>query len=132
VASELVRRDARLTTSGLFVVVRLTVRATGSDEVHIQNTELLSQDSTYASFVLGSTVFADAGFETQRDVAFEVAPNRIEDLTVQAWDSKLVSGYHQRLRVHLGITAGNAADWVAAAQGQRIRLEPDEITKGLS
>lgn len=131
VATQLIDGTARVQTSGLFVVVRLTVQAPGANEVHIQNVELLSGDTTYTGFGLGSTVFADAGFETTRDVAFEVSPQRIDDLTVQAWDAELVSGYHQRLRVHLGITADNAADWAAAAQGQRIELDPDETTKGL-
>ncbi len=132
VATELTDGTARVKTSGLFVVVRLTVQAPGSDEVHIQYAELLSRDTTYTGFEAGSTVFADAGFETTRDVAFEVSPQRMEDLTVQVWDAKIVSGYHQRLRVHLGITADNATDWAAAAQSQRIELDPNETTRGLS
>jgi hypothetical protein len=132
VATELVNGTARVKTTGLFVVVRVTVQAPRSDEVHIQNAELLSTNARYTTFGLGSTVFAEPGFETTRDLAFEVAPSRIEDLTLEAWDTKIVTGYHQRLRVHLGITADNAAAWVAAAQGQRLRLDPDETTKGLA
>jgi hypothetical protein len=132
VATELYDGNSHVTTTGMFVVVHLTVQAPKSDQVHIQETQLLSQHTTYTAFGLGDTVFADPGFETSRDVAYEVNPQRIDDLTVQAWDTLIVVGYQQRLRVHLGITAANAAQWVAAAQGQRIRLDPDETTRGLT
>ncbi len=131
VATELTKGEARLKTTGLFVLVRMTVQAPNRDEVHIQNTELVAADARYTAVGLGSTVFAEPGFETSRDVAFEVNPERMADLTVEAWDSDLVMGYHQRLRVHLGITADNAAQWTAAAQGQRLALDVDETLKGL-
>lgn len=131
VATEVTRGTDRLSTPGLFVIVRMVVEAPGRDEVRVQNTNLVSQRTTYESFGLGSTVVADPGFETQRDLVFEVDPQRIDDLTVEAWDSSLVSGYHQRLRVHLGITSDNAAQWVAAAQGQRVALNLDETSRGL-
>lgn len=132
VGTELVDGNARVSTTGMFVVVRLTVQAPGSDEVKIGSAELLSRDTTYAAFTSNDNVSAAAGFETRRDVAFEVAVNRVEDLTVQAWGVGVVSGYHQRLRVHLGITDDNAAQWAAAARGQRVRVDSDAIVRGLS
>lgn len=131
VGTELRQGTARVRTSGMFVVVRLTVQAPGSEKVRFSNAQLLSRDTTYTDFTDASTVSADAGFETARDVAFEVAPGRVQDLTIQAWGTGLVSGYHQRLRVHLGITGDNAEEWVAAAQGNHVRLDSDPITRGL-
>ncbi len=132
VATSLERGDATIDTLGIFVVVRLTVQAPNEVEVHIQNTQLLARGgTTYEAFDTGEQVFADPGFETTREVAFEVSPERIDDLTVQVWDSKIVDGYHQRLRVHLGITEGNAAQWVQAAQGQLVEVEQSDATRGL-
>lgn len=131
VATQLDNGSSQVSTTGMFVVVHLTVQAPKSAQVHIQRTQLRSQHTTYTSFGLGDTVFADPGFQTSRDVAYEVDPRRIDDLTAEVWDTQIVVGYQQRLRVHLGITASNAPQWVAAAQGQRIRLDHDETTRGL-
>lgn len=132
VGTKLEQGGASVDTPGLFVVVRLTVQAPNRLEVHIQNSQLLAGgDTTYDAFSSGEQAFADPGFETSRDVAFEVSPERIDDLTVQVWDSKIVDGYHQRFRVHLGITEANAAQWVAAAQGQVVEMEQSDETRGL-
>lgn len=132
VGTKLEQGDATVDTPGLFVVVRLTVQAPNRLEVHIQNSQLLADgDTVYEAFGSGEQVFANAGFETTREVAFEVSPERVEDLTVQVWDAKIVDGYHQRLRVHLGITEANAAQWVAAAQGQVVGMEQSDQTRGL-
>lgn len=132
VGTELRDGDRTVTTPGMFVVVRLTVRADRTEEVKISRAQLLSADATYEPFGIGATVRADPGFSSSRDVAFEVAPGRLTDLTVQGYDTGVVSGYHQRLRVHLGITAANAGQWAAAAQGQRIIFDNNEYSAGLA
>ncbi|MCW2811666.1 MAG: hypothetical protein JWP61_2124 [Friedmanniella sp.] len=119
-------------TTGVFVALRLHVQAPGTEEVRFQQVALLAQGSTsYAGYGLGSTVGAEPGFETTRLVLFEVSPGRITDLTFEGRNTKIVSGFHQRLQVHLGITAANAAGWAAAAQGREIAYEADEVTRGL-
>lgn len=132
VGTELRDGDRIVTTPGMFVVVRVTVRADRSVPVKIGDTHLLAQDATYDHFGLGDTVEAEAGFSSSRDIAFEVAPGRLTDLTVEGDDTGLVNGYHQRLRVHLGITKANAAQWAAAAQGRRITFDNDEHSAGLT
>lgn len=133
IGTKLLDGSAEATTPGVFVVVHLSVRAPGEQEVHIQHAELLARgDTRYQAFTTGEQVFAEPGFETSRDVAFEVDPNRMEDLTVQVWDAKIVDGYHQRLRIHLGITANNAEQWKVAAQDQRLRIDTDDVSRGLS
>lgn len=132
VGTELRDGDRTVTTPGMFVVVRLTVTADRTDAVKIGQTQLLADDATYEHFGIGDSVAADAGFSTSRDVAFEVAPGRLTDLTVEVYDIGVVSGYHQRLRVHLGITKANAAEWAAAAQGQRVNFDNNEYSVGLS
>lgn len=132
VGTELRDGDRVVTTPGMFVVVRLTVRANRTEEVKIGQTRLLAEDATYDPFGIGATVGADPGFSSSRDVAFEVAPGRLADLTVEAYDIGIVSGYHQRLRVHLGITEANAAQWAEAARGQRVTFDNNEYSAGLS
>jgi hypothetical protein len=56
------------------------------------------------------------GFQTTMDFVFEVNPDKINGLTVELWRGEIVVGYHQRVQVPLRITAGNAAQWRAAAQ----------------
>lgn len=132
VGTRIAEGDAEVGTPGLFVVLRLRVQAPGDVEVHIQNVQLLAGDgTTYEPFLGGQQVFADPGFETTGEVVFEVSPSRIDDLTVQVWDAKFVVGYSQRLRVHLGITAANASQWVQAGQGQVLEVESSDTTRGL-
>lgn len=132
IGSRLDEGDATVTTEGLFLAVRISVQAPKKVEVHVQNVQLLAADGTvYEPFDSGEQVFADPGFETIGDVVFEVSPDRIDDLTVQLWDSTIVDGYHQRLRVHLGITGDNAAQWVQAAQGQVVEATGDDTSVGL-
>jgi hypothetical protein len=64
------------------------------------------------------------------DVTFEVDPARIDDLTLELYETEFVSGYQQRLRIHLGITPGNADRWRAAAKDQ-VLSPADPSTRAL-
>ena len=67
------------------------------------------------------------GFEQTSDLSFEVDPERIDGLTLQMSQSEIVSGYHQELRVQLGITAENAQAWRDASIGQVVAVTADSI-----
>ncbi len=58
------------------------------------------------------------------DFLFEVDPKEIDDLTLEIWSQGIVYGYHDRARIHLGITPGNADQWREAARDGLITQEP--------
>jgi len=64
------------------------------------------------------------------DVTFEVDPARIDDLTLELYETEFIAGYQQRLRIHLGITAGNADRWRATAEDQ-VLIPVDSSTRTL-
>ena len=119
-------------TPGLFVVLRVTVRAPGRDGLPLNHFALLAQDTSYAPVGALTAVSADPGFEVSGDVAFEVAPDRITDLTLEAWSTQgFVVAYSERLRVHLGVTAENAEAWRQAGQDRRVTAATTVVTRGL-
>lgn len=131
VVTDLRLRSEQAHADGRFVVVRITVEAPRSVRVHVQHVELHSGDRVYQPYGSGEQVFAAPGFRTYRDVAFEVDPAGLAGLTVQAWDAGLVTGYHQRLEVPLGITAANADYWRQSGTGRFVDLSGDDTTEGL-
>jgi hypothetical protein len=113
-------------TAGLFVVVRVQIGATGTKAVSSPDARVLSGDRRYARFRPVGAGITQPGFETSVDAVFEVDPAAIDDLTVELYPVELVSGFTQRVRVHLGITPGNADQWRTAGRDQV--LEPAEST----
>lgn len=131
VADTLTRRGkAALETDAIFVVVRVTVRAPGRLPVRFSDAELVSQNATFAAVTVNGES-ADPGFQVAQEVAFEVSPDRMADLSLETEDGAVVRGYRQRARIHLGITAANAADWRAAAVDRRAEIVLDEVSEGL-
>lgn len=121
-------------TKGLFVVVSVTLQATGNDDVTVGNSQLLAEGGmTYLpAFSLEDTLTAHPGFEASRDLVYEVDPTRITDLTLETWNSGFVYRYYQRNRTTLGITAANAGRWAAAGAGQTVTTSHDALTKALA
>jgi hypothetical protein len=105
-------------TPSMFVLVRTRAAATGSKDLNLSESTLISGDATYDSYSSFSGVRSDVGFRTTDDLVFEVDPARIDDLALELSSLEIVSGYQQHVRIHLGITPGNADQWRAAAQGQ--------------
>jgi len=104
-------------TVGLFVTVDVTLSAEGNRVLSLGQFQLLSGDRIYDDYsVAGLRV--QPGFAERTTVAFEVDPQRIDDLVLQLGRGEVVSGYHQQLRVHLGITPENADAWRRASVGQ--------------
>lgn len=123
VGTRLLSRGAvQAETEGLFVAVRVALGVPTRDRVTINGSQLVTQQRTYETWSSGGLV-ANPGFSESKDLVFEVDPAQIDDLTLELWSSGVVSGFSQRARVHLGITAENAAQWRAAGEGTSI--EPD-------
>ncbi|HEY0237993.1 MAG TPA: hypothetical protein VGC37_05070 [Friedmanniella sp.] len=134
VATELREGDDRFPTAGLFVVVHVAVRATARDTVGAASSQLRTAGGvTYLpTFGSGSGVRALPGFETARDLVFEVDPARIGGLTLELWDQGTVYRYYQRTQTPLGITPGNAPQWAAAGAGRSVVVVRDDVTTALS
>ena len=125
--------DDPIPTGGLFVVLHVTVRDTGRDALRLNNFRLLAENTTYEPTGSLGAVAADPGFEGSADVAFEVAPDRMTDLTLEAWSTQgFVAAYGERLRVYLGITAENEAAWRDAGQDRRVTADSTVVTRGMS
>ena len=103
----------------MFVVVHVDAEATGPDKLSLQSATLLADGGlSYGTYDALAGVSAETGFAVSTDVTFEVDPARIDDLTLELYETEYISGYQQRLRIHLGVTAGNADRWRAAAKDQ--------------
>jgi hypothetical protein len=110
------------------VAVAVTGAATGPRELSLGSAELVSKDVHYKTYGLTS-VFAAPGFKTSTDIVFEVDPARIEGLTLEMWRNEVISGYQQRVRIPLGITAANANQWRDAARGWGIDVSLSNSTR---
>ena len=134
VGTTLQQGDDRLPTTGMFVVVNVAVQARQDADVVVADARLLASGgaSYLPAFLLQSTVSADPGFETSRDLVFEVDPARIGDLTLELWDSGVVYRYYQRTRTPLGITDANVDRWVQAAHGRVLDVPDEDVTRGIS
>lgn len=119
-------------TTGMFVVVTVMGAAPGSKAFRLSEARLLTDDAEYASYTSSDSVSAQPGFVSTQDFTFEVDPAGIDDLTLESWQSEILVGYHQRFRVHLGITPGNAQAWRDAARNQTVELGPVNDTKAIS
>jgi hypothetical protein len=120
--------DAR--TPGLFVVVRVQVAAIGTKPVGGFGARVLSGDRRYDGFGLLNTGRTEPGFEASLDVAFEVDPAGIDDLTLELYPFEVITGFHGNVRVHLGITPDNAGEWRAAGRDQSITTT-DRTVRGI-
>ena len=67
--------------------------------------------------------------EFPTDIVFEVDPSRVEGLTLEMWRNEVISGYQQRVRIPLGITAANANQWRDAARGWGIDISLSNSTR---
>ena len=132
VGTEVLEGDDRTPTQGMFVVVNVAVRATGRDVVTVASSQLRAESGMTYLPAFSGLVKAEPGFETARDLVFEVDPARIDDLTLELWDQGLVYRYYQRTQTPLGITAGNAGAWVEAGRGRSVVAVRDDVTTGLS
>ncbi len=118
-------------TTGMFVVVHVDAKATGPDKLTLQSATLLADDGlSYGTYDALAGVSAETGFAVSTDVTFEVDPARIDDLTLELYETEFISGYQQRLRIHLGIAAGNADRWRAAAKDQ-VLTPVDSTTRAI-
>ena len=120
--------EVRDRSAGMFVAVAVTGAATGPRELSLGSAELVSKDVHYKTYGLTSLV-AVPGFKTSTDIVFEVDPARIEDLTLEMWRNEVISGYQQRVRIPLGITAANANQWRDAARGWGIDISLSNSTR---
>lgn len=123
--------EDRLTTPGMYVVVRVAARATGQETLPLNHLQLRAEGVTYLSGE-DESLRPAPGFEESRDVQFEVDPAHIDDLTLEAWGTQgFVEGYSEHVRVPLGITSGNADAWRRAAQGTQVDYVVPSVVRGL-
>ena len=112
-------------TNGMFVVVTFQVSNTSNEDLRLTESKLLSHDRTYSRFGISGGPSVAPGFRTSSDVAYEVDPSRINDLTVDLYQPELIGGYAQHIRVGLGVTAATADRWRASGQGTVVEIAED-------
>jgi hypothetical protein len=125
-------RDGRVEaeTTGMFVTVRTTLAVPGRQRVTLNRSRLITGNRTYDNWS-HTALTAEPGFGQTQDLVFEVDPAQIDDLTLEIWYGGVVHWYYQRARIHLGITAANAADWRRAAAGRDLEPDPYGLTEAL-
>ncbi len=132
VGTALSRNDVTVRkTTGMFIALRVTVRAPGGSSVRVGHATVVSSSASFDAVSFSDSVAAEPGFESARQFVFEVDPQQLDDLALQGADIGAVTGYYQLLSVHLGITDRNAAAWAAAAQGREIKVDIGDSTRGL-
>jgi hypothetical protein len=109
-------------TPGMFVAVTVTGAATGPKELRLGDAHLLSKHVRYDGYKIAGVLLTSPGFETTADLLFEVDPAQIDDLTIEMWPNEVIMGYHERVRIKLGVTAANAEQWRAAAKDRGIEV----------
>lgn len=115
------REDPPLVTPGMFVVLDVELAA-GREQLSVDSFQLASGDYVYASYDGADYVSAAPGFVGTAAILFEVDPAHIDDLTATIWQSKVLSGYEQRVVLAVGINARNAAQWRASAANRLITI----------
>ncbi|MFT4166705.1 MAG: hypothetical protein QM650_15815 [Microlunatus sp.] len=126
------RRFSRVTaeTSGMFVLVKASLAVPGRQAVRLDNTQLVTRTRTYDNWS-GDALAAEPGFRQREVLVFEVDPSQIDDLTLEIWHEGIVNGYHQRARIHLGITAANSEQWRRAGQGRDLEITSSPAAEAL-
>ncbi|WP_152365142.1 hypothetical protein [Microlunatus speluncae] len=118
-------------TAGMFVLLRVQVANPDTLDKYILNhARLLSGKRIYETYGL-TNISAEPGYVARADYLFEVDPEKIDGLTLEIWNQGIVSGYHNRAQIHLGITAGNADKWRDAAKNGLIMKQPFTETEVL-
>jgi len=131
-ARALHERDEVTTSVGLFVVVRVTVQATGRDKVAVADSQLQAAGRTYTPVeTTTGLVSAPPGFQSSDDIAFEVDPGGLAGATLTVWDGGFVTRYEQRVQAPLGITSANAERWAAAGRESEVTLTSQPDTRAL-
>lgn len=131
VGTRLVRNDqVTAETSGMFVQVDVMLAVPGRQAVRLGNCYLVTRARTYDNWS-GTALDAEPGFRQRQTLVFEVDPAQIDDLTLEIWSGSIVSTYHQRARIHLGITADNADQWRQAARGRDLDVESSPAAEAL-
>ena len=119
------------TTPGAFVVVRVTVAASGTAELLYNDSRLVTRGPRVYSAFTSQSLVAAPGFSEAMDYVFEVDPRAIEDLTLELWRLEIINGFQARVQVHLGITADNADQWREAAVGRSVEIDTNATTRAL-
>lgn len=123
--------DDPISTPGMFVVVRVSARASGREELTVNHLQLLAQGATYLA-AQDESLLPAPGFEESRDVQFEVDPGHLTDLTLEAWGTRgFVEAYAEHVRVPLGVTTDNVDAWRRAAQGSQVDYVASSVVRGL-
>jgi hypothetical protein len=119
------------TTPGAFVVVAVTVAATGASDLLYSESRLVTRGPRVYDAFTTQSLSAAPGFAARVDYVFEVDPGAIEDLTLELGRLEIINGYQARVQVHLGITRANAGQWREAAAGRSVEIDTNRTTEAL-
>jgi hypothetical protein len=119
------RGEVKDHTNGMFVVLTFQLANTGPTKLLLTESKLLSHGVTYSAYSFTGGPSADPGFRATSDIAYEVDPARIDDLTVELYQPEFIAGYAQHVRVSLGVTAATADQWRASGQGSVVEVAED-------
>ena len=114
-------------TPGLFVVVTARLAAPGA-KLTLRGARVVGGGRTYSDYIV-QPLAAEAGFVSTCDWVFEVDPDHLDGLRLQASEGEIIRGVPARAVVDLGITTANQARW-RSMQPQTLEIE-EPSTKAL-
>lgn len=125
------REKITLRTPGMFVLVRVQlVNRNALEKVTLTKSRLRTEDRIYAPHEALTSISATPGYVGTAEFLYQVDPQQIDGLTLEIWSQGIVYGFHDRLRIPLGITAENADRWRAAAEGtalSRVKYSQERV-----
>ncbi|HEY9292001.1 MAG TPA: hypothetical protein VIP98_12030 [Microlunatus sp.] len=119
--------DNPLTTNGMFLMLRVKIEAPDTP-VKVGGPgglELRAGERVFRAFGSNTAMSVKAGNVGTGDMMFEVDPRHLADAYVDFKEIEIFSVTPAVVRVHLGITEDNAAQWYASAKGRS--LEPADV-----
>ncbi|MGO1973290.1 MAG: hypothetical protein ACTH2Q_10070 [Propionibacteriaceae bacterium] len=112
--------DVVARTPGLFLVADVRVQAPGVKGGFNRSILHSEQGRTYEKYdSLGGSFKPEAGFEEIGSIGFEVDPDDLEGLVLEAWAGSIFTAYEQHLYIDLEITEELAAE-LRAGMGQDV------------
>ena len=114
--------DNPVTTSGMFLAVRVRIEAP-DQAVKVGGPgglELHADGRIFRAFGSNTSITVKAGNVGTSEMLFEVDPKHLDGAYIDFMEIEIFHSTPAVVRVHLGITEDNAAQWYASAKGRAL------------
>jgi hypothetical protein len=106
-------------SKGLLIALTFAMAAP-EEEQRLSPKSLHADGDRVYEAIESASMTVPAGFRGTSIFVYEVDPNHIDDLWIEAGAGEIFYAYPQELRIRLGITSANADQWRRAARGRTV------------